>query len=89
MVGTDHALTLTIVDNLARDYADEHRLEEAYRLATEVLDSSRRVLGPDHPMSESSAWLTSNVGGLEEISSKPVVLEPIGASLRRFARSSP
>ena len=49
VLGPDHPDTLTSRDNLAADYHDAGRFDEAISLHEQVLAASERVLGPDHP----------------------------------------
>ena len=49
VLGPDHPDTLTSRDNLASDYGDAGRLDEAISLHEQTLAARERVLGPDHP----------------------------------------
>jgi hypothetical protein len=48
-LGPDHPDTLNSRHNLAVDYQDAGRLEEAIGLHEQTLAARERVLGPDHP----------------------------------------
>jgi tetratricopeptide (TPR) repeat protein len=49
VLGPDHPDTLNSRNNLATDYQDAGRLDEAITLHEQTLAASERVQGPDHP----------------------------------------
>jgi serine/threonine protein kinase/tetratricopeptide (TPR) repeat protein len=56
--GPDHPDTLTAAHNLAMNYNDLGRADDAYELAEQTLAARRRVLGPDHP---DTLWSMNNL----------------------------
>ena len=49
VLGPDHPDTLKSRSNLANDYQEAGRVDEAIALNEQTLADRKRVLGPDHP----------------------------------------
>src|SRR5262249_48662534 len=59
--GPDHPDTLMAAHNLAINYGELGRLDDAFELTEQTLAARRRVLGPDHP---DTLWSMNNLSFL-------------------------